>query len=124
MSLFNVTLHKVRVGVIRRDSGESELDIEAIPAQELWDHLESEDGSARIIREVLEVSEVANTTRSCPVCLAPLEIKARADISFIPGEGIELRAPSKVSVRCVADESHEILPEQVELLTKELVTIT
>ena len=124
MSLFNVTLHKIRVGVMKRGSEEDELDLEALPAQELWDYLESGSDEFRILREVVVLAEVANTTRSCPVCLSPLEIKARAEVTFIPGEGVELRDPSKVVVRCVADETHEILPEQVELLVKELITPT
>lgn len=124
MSLFNVTLHKVRVGVVKRSSEDSELDLEAMPAQDLWDYLGSGSNDARILREVVEVAEVANTTRSCPVCLSPLEIKARAEVSFIPGEGIELKDPSKVVVRCVSDETHKILPEQKELLLQELLTPT
>ena len=124
MSLFTVTLHKVRVGVVRKPVESSEIEIEALAPQELWDALDSKDGSSRIIREVIEVAEVANTTRSCPVCLSPREITANADVSFIPGESLELKEPEQVSVKCIADPTHEIHPEQVEVLLKELLSLT
>ena len=121
MSLFNVTLHKVRVGVIRATGRD---DLETASPEDLWELLEENPARARIISEALEVSDVADTSRSCPICLAPLEITAHAKVSFIPGESLELGDPEKVYVRCVADPTHEVLPEQIALLTEELTSVT
>lgn len=121
MSLFNVTLHKVRVGVVRADCRD---ELETASPEELWSLLEDNPDRARILTEALEVSDLADTSRSCPTCLAPLEITAQAKVSFIPGESLELGDPQGVTVRCVADPTHEVLPEQIELLTKELTSVT
>jgi hypothetical protein len=114
MKLFQVTVHRIRVGIV---AAKSEEELESTNPDEVWEKLKT---TARLIQEATEVVDIADATSVCTTCLSPLEVTAKANLVLVPGESFTVSSTSDVSVRCVSDPDHPVPEDQVRLLVKEL----